>query len=259
MEDLYKILHCDDNASQRELRKSYQELALKFHPDKVGEQSNEKFIKINRAWTILGDPRLREQFDIRWKERCLAQAYPIQDTVDFEDFELQEEDEVGHEQTIDVCEFAVKSNHSNYNKTDGNENEGSVNNSNSNKASGLSIGCESVTSSETAKTLQMKGDNLDLITCNKDSKSCSAKSDGINKPDNVDNLKTESVTDMVNEINVETNTGDKSDPHEDSVFVYSCRCGGSYVLTGVDVKLKFDIVCCDTCSLSVQVIYSDDD
>lgn len=161
MEDLYRILNCEESASQQQMKKAYQELALKYHPDKskCGNNTAENFIKINRAWTVLSDPWLRQQYDAKWKERCLAQTFPIQDTVDFEEF-----DEIVESNECDVGE-----------------------------------------------------------TTNSDS----SKESDINSSDNV-------------------------------FHMYPCRCGGNYILTSVDVKLKFDIVCCDTCSLTVKVIYNGD-
>ena len=148
MEDLYGILNCTEKASVTELRKSYLELSKIYHPDKC-EQSkcsntnyketepnlstaSSKFVQINRAWKILSDTNLRSQYDIRWKQRCLAQDWPIHDTVSIDDF--------------DVC------------------------------------------------------------------------------------------------------------PNED-FYTLECKCGGSYFLSESDTKFSFDIVCCDTCSLSIRVIY----
>ena len=43
---------------------------------------------------------------------------------------------------------------------------------------------------------------------------------------------------------------------EDNVYCYPCRCGSDYVLTESDIKLLFDFVCCESCSLTIKVIYS---
>lgn len=144
MENLYSILGCKESATCEEIKKCYQKLALKTHPDKVASQSREKlsdandeFAKISFAWKILGDENLRNQYDIKWKQRCISQDWPIQDDIEIEEFE--------------IC----------------------------------------------------------------DTPDC-----------------------------------------DEHVYTYPCRCGGLYALSETDVKIKFDIVCCDTCSLSVRILYN---
>ena len=45
MESLYNILLVDQEATQEEIKKSYQELILKYHPDKNGDL--EKYMEID--------------------------------------------------------------------------------------------------------------------------------------------------------------------------------------------------------------------
>jgi diphthamide biosynthesis protein 4 len=45
---------------------------------------------------------------------------------------------------------------------------------------------------------------------------------------------------------------------EERLYFHQCRCGGDFILTEVDAKLLFDIVCCDLCSLTVKVVYAAD-
>ncbi|CAG5136643.1 unnamed protein product [Candidula unifasciata] len=42
---------------------------------------------------------------------------------------------------------------------------------------------------------------------------------------------------------------------EEKVYLFPCRCGGYYVLSELDSQLHFDIVCCETCSLTIKVLY----
>ena len=65
MDDLYKILGVQKNATQDEIKKAYRELALKYHPDKNPGDSNaeEKFKTIQSAYDILGDSEKREIYD----------------------------------------------------------------------------------------------------------------------------------------------------------------------------------------------------
>ena len=166
MEDYYSILECSPTATNQELRKSYQRLVLLHHPDKgqghqnvthdshtgtipqgQGQKSHsdtqtdgsEMFIKINKAWKILGDDNLRETYDARWTERCLAQEFPVQDEVSFSEFSVDEDAETGQ-----------------------------------------------------------------------------------------------------------------------NVYTYGCRCGGDYVLMDADVSFLMDLVCCESCSLTIRVTYSEE-
>ena len=61
--DYYQTLHCDRTASDEVLKKSYQQLALSYHPDKGGCGNEEKFHKIQKAWSILRDSQTRKQYD----------------------------------------------------------------------------------------------------------------------------------------------------------------------------------------------------
>ncbi|KAL4223479.1 DnaJ subfamily C member 24 [Mactra antiquata] len=224
MENLYEILNCDQDVSFQTLKKSYQELALKYHPDKSksGNHSTEKFIKINYAWKVLSDPWLRDQFDIKWKERCLAQSFPIQDTVDIDEFDVIE---------------TVK-NGENYFNT----------NCNIGKSSGANI--------------DDRDDNINTIASTDDTnvtENANRNSDNLTKTSDV-NVPEDTETCDTNKGNTDCSLdemGDSTTKEDDYCYTYPCRCGGNYTLTCIDYKLKFDIVCCDTCSLSVQVIYDD--
>jgi len=62
MEDYYKILGVDRNASQEEIRDAFRRLAQKYHPDKPTGDA-EKFKKINEAYQVLSDPEKRKMYD----------------------------------------------------------------------------------------------------------------------------------------------------------------------------------------------------
>ena len=65
-EDYYKILGVEKTASEAEIRKAYRKLALKWHPDKNPdnkEAAEEKFKKINEAYSVLSDKNKRNQYD----------------------------------------------------------------------------------------------------------------------------------------------------------------------------------------------------
>lgn len=134
MENLYDILECDPSVSQEEVKRCYVNLVLKFHPDKSRSEDSAAFIKLKRAWDVLGNPVLRREYDARWKERCLVQDLPVQEEVECSEFEL-----------IESC--------------------------------------------------------------------CS--------------------------------------------YCYPCRCGGDFILSEAEAKFHYDIVCCEICSLTVRVLYTD--
>ncbi len=55
MKDYYEILNVHRYASEQQIKKSYRELALKFHPDKTQIQTDhERFTDINEAYHVLG-------------------------------------------------------------------------------------------------------------------------------------------------------------------------------------------------------------
>lgn len=59
--DYYKILELDKNATPDEIKKSYRKLALKFHPDKGGDE--DKFKEISEAYSVLSDPDKKSKYD----------------------------------------------------------------------------------------------------------------------------------------------------------------------------------------------------
>ncbi|CAH2244975.1 jg8445 [Pararge aegeria aegeria] len=61
--DYYKILQSERNASNEQLKRSYQRLVLLSHPDKAGDGQEMKFHLIQKAWSILKDPTSRRQYD----------------------------------------------------------------------------------------------------------------------------------------------------------------------------------------------------
>lgn len=61
MEDFYKVLGVNENATQDDIKKTYRKLAVEHHPDKGGDET--KFKKISEAYDTLGDPDKRSQYD----------------------------------------------------------------------------------------------------------------------------------------------------------------------------------------------------
>ncbi|MFO7957244.1 MAG: molecular chaperone DnaJ [Candidatus Brocadiia bacterium] len=63
--DYYNVLGVSPDASQEEIRKAYRKLAKEHHPDRHGgsKDAEEKFKKISDAYSVLGDPEKRKQYD----------------------------------------------------------------------------------------------------------------------------------------------------------------------------------------------------
>ena len=63
----YKILNVPRNAKLKEIKKSYRELALRWHPDKVEsdekDKAEEMFQDISEAYEVLSDKEMREKYD----------------------------------------------------------------------------------------------------------------------------------------------------------------------------------------------------
>ncbi len=63
--DYYKILGVDRNADEKEIKRAFRKLAVKYHPDKNpgDKRAEEQFKEINEAYEVLGDPAKRAKYD----------------------------------------------------------------------------------------------------------------------------------------------------------------------------------------------------
>jgi curved DNA-binding protein len=63
--DYYRILGVERNADEKEIKRAYRSLAVKYHPDKNpgDKQAEERFKEINEAYEVLGDPAKRARYD----------------------------------------------------------------------------------------------------------------------------------------------------------------------------------------------------
>ena len=65
MEDLYEILEVQRDASPADIKKAYRRLVHQYHPDSHpgDKEAEEKFKKINAAYSVLNDPEKRARYD----------------------------------------------------------------------------------------------------------------------------------------------------------------------------------------------------
>lgn len=68
--DYYKILGVERNASADEIKKAYKKLAIKYHPDRQGDKSEQekkeaedKFKEAAEAYSVLSDNEKRQRYD----------------------------------------------------------------------------------------------------------------------------------------------------------------------------------------------------
>jgi DnaJ-class molecular chaperone len=65
--DYYKILGVPEDAGAEQIKKAYRKLALKYHPDRVGEkeksQAEQRFKQISEAYYVLSDQNRRAEYD----------------------------------------------------------------------------------------------------------------------------------------------------------------------------------------------------
>ena len=87
--DYYEILGISKTASPEEIKRAYRELALKHHPDRVGDEhkkeAEEKFKEISEAYAVLTDPQKRAAYD-QYGYAGFDQRYSTEDIFRSADF-----------------------------------------------------------------------------------------------------------------------------------------------------------------------------
>ena len=61
--DYYEIIGVSPDASSDEIKKKFRELAMKTHPDKTLEDSEDEMAELNKAYEVLSDKERREKYD----------------------------------------------------------------------------------------------------------------------------------------------------------------------------------------------------
>lgn len=87
----YEILNCHPSDTIEEIKKSYQALVLKHHPDKQNtgnENDVELFYQIDEAWKMLRDPERRKKYDAEMKQHKFDDEPIVHAKVYRNDFEF---------------------------------------------------------------------------------------------------------------------------------------------------------------------------
>ena len=79
MKTLYDRLQIKPTASTAQIRAAYYQLALKHHPDKVGDTIT--FRAIQRAYQILGNASTRRTYDKKLKQKTAQQQRKIKSST----------------------------------------------------------------------------------------------------------------------------------------------------------------------------------
>ncbi len=70
--EYYDLLGVSKSAEEKEIKKAYRKLAVKYHPDKSPEDKKEEYTKkfqsISEAYEVLSDPEKRKKYDMFGKE-----------------------------------------------------------------------------------------------------------------------------------------------------------------------------------------------
>lgn len=62
--DYYEVLGVDKGADEKEIKKAYRKLAMKYHPDRSEDpNATEKFKEISEAYAVLSDEEKRQRYD----------------------------------------------------------------------------------------------------------------------------------------------------------------------------------------------------
>ncbi|XP_018567052.1 dnaJ homolog subfamily C member 24-like [Anoplophora glabripennis] len=90
----YEILGCDQKASFFELKRNYQQLIKKYHPDKHegSSSTSEKFIAIDKAYKTLMDENSRKDYDTSLLKRDFDEHFLIHVELSQSELDFSEDD-----------------------------------------------------------------------------------------------------------------------------------------------------------------------
>ena len=86
MLNYYNILEVSINASQAEIKHSFRNLALKYHPDKNrnSEYARQKFMQVVEAYEVLSDIQARKNYDNAASDRSYSPKQRWTPSADFD-------------------------------------------------------------------------------------------------------------------------------------------------------------------------------
>jgi diphthamide biosynthesis protein 4 len=96
MTNLYEILGVKPDASLEEIRKAYQTLILRFHPDKrrEGKNDTDKYIRIDEAWKVLRDDEKRRVYDAELTQKQYSDDFFVNEVLTRDDFIRNESEDI---------------------------------------------------------------------------------------------------------------------------------------------------------------------
>lgn len=86
--DYYKTLGVESNANLAELKHSYHQLSLKYHPDKTQDKDTEEFIKVKLAFKILSDANLKQHYDEQYVAFTNNKLVAVHDRLSLQELTL---------------------------------------------------------------------------------------------------------------------------------------------------------------------------
>lgn len=105
--DYYAVLGVSENADAKTIKKAYQQLAKKYHPDanQGDSKAEEKFKEINEAYQAVSDPEKRKKYDELKQNYQQWQAHGGRDNFDWSRWQAHPGDET-YTRTVTPEEFA---------------------------------------------------------------------------------------------------------------------------------------------------------
>lgn len=78
-ENYYETLGVGEDATEKQIKKAFRKLSLKYHPDKNknSEEAKKKFNEVNTAYEILSDPDKRSIYDLEGDEGLKNMNKPV--------------------------------------------------------------------------------------------------------------------------------------------------------------------------------------